>query len=138
MIDDVIADLGQAVDVGLAGAKIAALDGVVEKPPDAVAVVGIVLGGIDAALGGDAVGAARAVLETEGLYVVAQFGQGGGGRSAGQTGAHHDDVEFAFVGGIDQFEFETVAIPFLLEIGPAGTLPSSIIDVSFLAIESMR
>ena len=53
LVDDVDRDLGQAVDVGLAAAVVAALDGVVEQPVDAVAVVLVVLGGVDAALGGD-------------------------------------------------------------------------------------
>jgi hypothetical protein len=39
------------VHVGLAGAEVAALDGVVEEPEDAVAVVAVVLRGVDAALG---------------------------------------------------------------------------------------
>jgi hypothetical protein len=67
VVDDVVADLGQAVNVGLTGAEVAALDGVVEEPPDAVAVVGVVFGGVDAALGGDAVGPPRAVLKAEGF-----------------------------------------------------------------------
>jgi hypothetical protein len=58
LIDDVDRDLGEAVDVGLAGAVVAALDGVVEEPVNAIAVVLVVLGGVDAALGGDGVGAA--------------------------------------------------------------------------------
>ena len=55
LVDDVDADLGEAVDVGLARAEVAALDGVVEKAINAIAVVLIVLGGVDAALGGDGV-----------------------------------------------------------------------------------
>ena len=66
LVDDVHADTcGQPVDVGLARAEVAALDGVVEEPLDAVAVVLVVLGGVDAALRGDRVRAARAVLEAE-------------------------------------------------------------------------
>ena len=95
MVDDQVAHLGQAVDVGLPGPEIAALDGVVEEPPDAVAVVGIILGRIDAALGRDAVGPPGAVLDTEGLDVVAQFRQGGRGGAAGQAGAHHDDLKLS-------------------------------------------
>ena len=53
LVDDAWTDLGQAIDVGLAGAEVAALDGVVKETVDRVAVVLIVLGGIDAALGGD-------------------------------------------------------------------------------------
>ena len=67
LVDDVDADLGQPVDVALARAEVAALDRVVEQPVHAVAVVAVVLGGVDAALRGDAVRAARAVLVAEGL-----------------------------------------------------------------------
>ena len=56
---------GEAVDVGLAGAEVAALDRVVEEALDAVAVVLVVLGGVDAALGGDGVRPARRVLVAE-------------------------------------------------------------------------
>jgi hypothetical protein len=70
-----LADLGEAVDVGLAGAEVAALDGVVEQPVDAVAVVLVVLRRVDAALRGDRVGAARAVLVAERLDVVAELAE---------------------------------------------------------------
>jgi hypothetical protein len=63
------------VDVGLARAVVTALDGVIEQAIDAIAIVTIVLGGVDAALCGDAVGAARAILIAEALDVVAQLGQ---------------------------------------------------------------
>ena len=55
LVDDVHADLGEAIDVGLARTEVAALDGIVEKAINAIAVVLIVLGGVDAALGGDGV-----------------------------------------------------------------------------------
>ena len=58
LIDNRVADFGQTVDVGFAGAVIAALDGVIEKTLDAVAIIGIVLGGVDTALGRYAVGTA--------------------------------------------------------------------------------
>ena len=75
LINYIDAQLGQTMDVGLTRAEVAALDGVVEKTVDAVAVVLVILGRVDAALGGDAVGAARTVLIAEGLDLVAQFGQ---------------------------------------------------------------
>ena len=56
LVDDVDAHLGQPVDVGLARAEVAALDRVVEQPADRVAVVLVVLGGVDAALRRDASG----------------------------------------------------------------------------------
>ena len=71
LVDDAQADLGQAVDVRLARAVVAALDRVVEQPLDRVAVALVVLGGVDAALRGDRVGAARGVLVAEGLHHVA-------------------------------------------------------------------
>jgi hypothetical protein len=59
LVDDVHRHLREAVDVGFARAVVAALHRVVEQALDAVAVVLVVLGRIDAALRGDRVGAAR-------------------------------------------------------------------------------
>src|SRR5262249_56132856 len=67
LVDDVHADLRQAIGVRLAGAKVAAFDGVLEQAVDAIAVVSVVLGGIDGALGGGRVGAARGVVIREAL-----------------------------------------------------------------------
>ena len=80
LIDDLAADLREAVDVGFAGAEVAALDGVVEEAEDALAVVGVVLGGVDAALRGDGVRAARGILEAEALDLVAELAERGRGR----------------------------------------------------------
>ncbi len=91
LVDDRHRQLGEPVDVGLAGAKVAALDRVVEQPEDGVAVVLVVLGGVDAALGGDRVGAAGAVLVAERLHLVAELAERRGGRAAGEAGADHDD-----------------------------------------------
>ena len=54
LIDDVIADFGQAINVGFAGTKIAAFDRVVEKAVNAVAIVLVIFRRIDSALGRDA------------------------------------------------------------------------------------
>ena len=115
LVDDVDRQLGEAVDVGLAGAEVAALDRVVEQPEDAVAVVVVVLGGVDAALGGDRVGAARAVLEAEALHVVAELAEAGRGRGAGQAGAHHQDGELALVVRVDQLQVVAVLQPLGLQ-----------------------
>ena len=117
LVDDVGAHLRQPIDVGLARAEIAALDRVVEQPINAVAVVLVILGRVDAALGGDAVRAARAVLEAEAFHLVAQLRQRGGGRRARQAAAHDDDVELALVGRVDQLHVELVLVPLLR---PAG------------------
>ena len=121
LVDDVDADLRQAVDVGFAGAEIAALHRVVEEAVNAVAVVLIILGGVDAALRGDGVRAARAVLEAEALDVVAQFAEAGGSGAARQAGADDDDVVLALVRRIHQLHFELVLVPGC-SIGPVGIL----------------
>ncbi len=72
LVDDVDAQLGQPVHVGLAGAVVASLDGVVEQAVDAVAVVAVVLGRVDPALGGDGVGPAGRVLVAEAADPVAR------------------------------------------------------------------
>ncbi len=111
LVDDLDGDLGEAVDVGLAGPEVAALDGVVEEAVHRVAVVAVVLGGVDAALGGDGVGAARGVLVAELDDVVALFGQGGAGGAARETGADDDDAVLAPVGGVDQLRLEAAGVP---------------------------
>jgi len=53
LVDDCGGEFRQAVDIGLTAAEIAAFNRVIEKAENAIAVVLIVLGGIDPALGGD-------------------------------------------------------------------------------------
>jgi hypothetical protein len=113
LVDDLRADLCQPVHVGLAGAKIAALHRVVEEPVDAVAVVLVVLRGVDATLRGDAVRTPRAVLVAEAVDVVAELGERCGGRSPRQAGTHHDDVKLALVRRVDQLHLEAVFVPLL-------------------------
>ena len=114
LVDDVPAHLGKAVDIRLAGAEVSPLDGVVEEAPDAVAVVLVVLGGIDASLRGDGVGAAGAVVKAEGLHLVAELGEGGGGGGAGESCADDDDLELALVGGADELRVVLERGPLLL------------------------
>src|SRR6202012_2564020 len=96
-----------------ARAEVAALDGVVEQTINTIAVILIILGGVDAALGGDGVGAARRVVEAEAVHAVAEFGQRGGGRTAGQASADDEDAVFALVGRVDQLHVEAALVPFL-------------------------
>src|SRR5690606_32271602 len=115
LVDDVQRQLGEAVDVGLAGPVVAALDGVVEEAVDRVAVVVIVLGGVDTALGGDGVRTPRRVVEGEHLHLVAQLTEGSGRRGAGEAGADDDDLELPLVGGVDEPDRELVALPLVLQ-----------------------
>ncbi len=115
VIDDQITDFGEAIDVRLPGAEIAALDRVVEETENAVAVVLVIFCGIDPALGRDAVSAARAVLVTKALHAVAQLAQRGGRRSAGQAASHHDDLKFPPIVWTDQAGVILVRRPFVGE-----------------------
>ena len=124
LVDDVHRLLGQPVDVGLAGAEVAALHRVVEEPVDRVAVALVVLGRVDAALGGDGVGPAGRVVEGEGLHVVALLAERGGGGAAGQAGADDDDLVLPPVGRVHQLPVELVAGPLVLD-RPLGDLGSS-------------
>ncbi len=121
LVDDLDGDLREAVHVGLAGAEVAALDGVVEEAVDGVAVVAVVLRGVDAALRGDGVGAARGVLVAELDDVVALFGERGAGGAARETGADDDDGVLAAVGRVDQLGLEAPLVPALVD-GPCGGL----------------
>ncbi len=121
LIDDADRALGQAMHVRLARAVVAPLHRVVEEAPDAVAVVLIVLGGVDAALGRDRVRAPRRILEAEGLHLVAELGQRGGRGPAGEAGPDHDHRVLPLVRRIDQLHVEPVTLPLRLD-GTAGNL----------------
>ena len=111
LIDNGTADFSESVDIRLTGAEVAPLHRVVKETPDAVAVVLIVLGGIDASLRRDGVSAARAVVEAEGLHLITKLGKSGGGRGAGEAGTDHNDLELTLICGADELRV-------ILERGP--------------------
>ena len=113
LIDDVYAQLGEAIDIAFTRAEVSAFDGIVEKPIDTVAVVLIILGGVDPTLRGDAVCAAWGILKAEALYFVAQLAHRRRRRCTRQARAHHDDGVFPLVGWIHQLHFEAVPVPLL-------------------------
>ena len=115
LVDDLHAGLGQPVDVGLPGAEVAALHRVVEQPVDRVAVVAVVLGRVDAALGGDRVRPPRRVLVAEAGDLVAGLTERRRRRGAGQAGADDDHRELAAVGRVDQLGVEAALVPALLD-----------------------
>ena len=71
LVNNVAADLCQAVDVGLASAVVASLDGIFEEAFHAVAIVLVVFGGIDASLRGDGVCATGGILNAEDVHMEA-------------------------------------------------------------------
>src|SRR5262249_28130423 len=74
-------------------------------------VVLVVLRGVDAALRGDAVRAARTILDAEAQHVVAELAERRRGRRPCQPGADDDDRVLALVGRVHQLHLELVAIP---------------------------
>jgi len=111
VVDDAGGELGQPVHVGLARAEIPALQGVVEEPLHAVAVVLVVLGRVDPALRGHAVGPTGRVVEHEAAHAIPQLGEGGRRGGAGQARAHHEHGVMAAPGGADQGQGVPVARP---------------------------
>ena len=113
LVDDVDADLRQPVGVALAGAEVAPLDRVVKEAENAVAVVAVVLGGVDPALGGDRVGPARAVVIRKAMHLVALLAERGGRGRPGQARADDQDGVLPPVGGAHQLHVEAALVPFL-------------------------
>ena len=112
VIDDQIADFRETINIRLPRAKIAAFDRVVEQTENAVAVVLIILCGIDSALGGDAMRAAWAVLIAEAFHVVSELAQGGCRGSARQAASDNDDLKFPAIVRTDQAGVILVRRPF--------------------------
>ena len=111
LVDDVGAHLREPVHVRLPSAVVASLDGVVEEAVHRVAVLLVVLCGVDASLCRDRMRTSRAVLVAEDLDVVPRLAERRRPRGARETGAHHDDVELAPVRRVDQCGLELAGPP---------------------------
>src|SRR5206468_1331813 len=88
---------------------------VVKKPVDAVAIVLIILGGVDSALRRDRVCPARRILEAEAAHLVTEFAESGSCRSTGESRTNNDDRMTAFIGRINQLHVEASPIPSRLD-----------------------
>ena len=113
LVDNVAGHLGQAVHVGLAGAEVATLHGVVEEAVHGVTVVLVVVSSVDTTLSGDGVSAAGAVLVAEAVHIVTKLSQRGCSSATGQTGTHHEHRVLAAVVGVDELGFALVLGPLL-------------------------
>ena len=122
LVDDVGADLGEAVDVVLTGAVVAALDRVVEETVDGVVVVAVVLRGVDTTLRGDGVRAAGGVLVEEAVDVVTHFAERGGGGAAREAGSDDDDAQLTAVGRVHQRCVELTLFPAAVDRNVVGSL----------------
>ena len=111
LVDDVGAHLRESIYVGLPAPVVTTLDGIVEEAVDGVPIILVILRRIDAPLGSNGVGAPRAVLKAERLHVVSHLGQRRRSRTACQPRSHHDHIDEALVGRIDQTDTVLVVGP---------------------------
>ena len=131
LVYNVAADFRQSVDVRLARAEVAALYGIVEEAVNAVAVVLVVLGGVDAALRGNGMRAAGAVLIAEALDIIALLRQARRGGRARQPAPDHYHAVFAAVRGVYKLGMRLKVGP-LLGYRPFRNLRIQIHDFPFL------
>src|SRR5205823_2907304 len=129
LVDDVYAYLRQAVNVGFARAKVPAFHRVVKQPVYTVAVVVIVLCGVDASLRSDGMRATRRILEAKTMDVVTEFSQASRRGAASKSSSNNDDVVFALVGRVDQLQAELMRFPGPFD-GPAGRVGDQFHSVS--------
>ena len=115
LVDDQVTDFGQAIDIRFARTEIAAFDRVVEQTVNAVAVVLIIFGGVDSALRGDGVRAARRILKAKTFHAIAELAERGRGRSAGESAADDNDLKFSAIVRTDEPRMIAMALPFLGE-----------------------
>src|SRR5687767_14651388 len=96
-------------------AVIASFDRIVKKAVNTVAIVLVILRGVDAALRGDRVRAAGAVLEAKNFHFVTEFRKTGGSGRTGEPGADNENFYTAFIGRVYQRHGGFVRRPFLVE-----------------------
>ena len=101
--------------IRLTRTEIAAFDCVVEKPIHTVAIVLVVLCGIDAALSRDAMRTPRAILVAETFHLVTLLSERRCGGSTRQAAANNQDFEPAPVVRGDQLRVKTILAPFLFQ-----------------------
>ena len=115
LVDNVRANFGEPINVRFARTKIAALDRVVEQAINAVAIVLIILGGVDSALSGDGVRAARRILITKTFHAIAELAQRRRRRTTGEAAADNNDFKFASIVWTNEAGMIFVTRPFAIE-----------------------
>ncbi len=115
LVDDVAGYFGQAVDVAFAGTEVTTLDGVVEEAVVGVTIVLVVVGGVDATLSCDGVGATWAILVAEALDVVAKFCKCCSGSTTSKTRTYDEYGVLTTVVGVDELGVGLVLGPLLFD-----------------------
>src|SRR6185295_14634168 len=109
----------EPMDVRFTGAEITAFDRVVEETEDGIAIVLIVLRGVDSPLRRDRMGAARGILEAKTGDLIPQLGERGGGGRAGEPRPDHEDVVLGPIRRRHETALRAELPPFVLD-GPVG------------------
>src|SRR5581483_4740602 len=109
------ADFGETIDVRLARAEVAALDRVVKKPENAIAVVLIILRRVDSALRRDRVRAPWRILIAKAFHLVAELAERRRRRAACESRADDDDFKFPPIRRVDELRIELVLLPLFFE-----------------------
>ena len=78
LVDNVVAYLGKAINVPFPGAVVSSFYGVVKKPVNRIAIVGVVLCGIDTTLCSNGVCTARRILDSKAFHFKAHLCQRSG------------------------------------------------------------
>ena len=100
LVDNIVGYFSQTVNIGFAGTVVATLYCIVEQTVHRVAVVLVILSGIDTTLCSDGVCTARRVLDAEVEYSETHFAQRSGSTGTGKSGSYYDDVQTTFVGRV--------------------------------------
>ena len=111
LVNNVYTVLGKAVNICLPGTEVPPFDGIVKEPVDTVPVILVILCPIDSALCRNGVCPSWGILITKAIHIVSKFAKGGRGRTARQSGTHHNDLELSLVRRIDQLGRKTMIFP---------------------------
>jgi hypothetical protein len=114
LVDDIHADLRETINVGLACPKVTAFDCVLKQAENAVAVVAVILGGVNPSLGSDGVRATRAVVIGKALNAISLLAKSSSSCCPSQPRAHNYDRVLAAISGINQLHLEAAFVPLLL------------------------
>ena len=115
LVYDVATHFGKTIHIGFPCSIVSSFYGVFEQTFHTVAVILVVLGGVDTALSRYAVSPTGGILQTENIDIEAERAKSGCCRTSGKSGTYHYDIQLAFVGRIYQTLTVFISCPFLGE-----------------------
>ena len=115
LVDNCGAQFGQSVDVFFTSAEVTTFLRVGEQPPSRVAVVAIVLGGVDASLSCDTVSTSGRILKAKAFNVVAHRSHRGRGGSPCESATDDENLVFVTIVGPHQTQMVFVVGPHVFD-----------------------